>query len=314
MSNFEHDELVSTVANKYEEKGYQVTLEPEDGAALYPDFLAGMKYRPDLIAVKEDDKVIVEVKNRKSLIHNSAMQKISESVDAVPDWRLELHVYNDSDLNKIDTEKDKNIDKEEILSKIEKIKTLVSMKYFEPAFLMSWAALEAAARTKLERENEKNIYKNPNLLFKQLYTKEYLNYNHFNFIKKYEPFRNKIAHGLDTDNQLDETVFEKIIRVIKLLLEADHSAKYIHWMDEIDLLDLDDAFLLYSSLKNKNENTNFLTQSKNGAIRVKDKQSDKVFEFPKEELHQIISVTEDEFIESDQQSKQWNELKRKYAN
>lgn len=310
--SFEHDKLVSTVANKYEEKGYQVSLEPDVGAALYPDFLAGMKYTPDLIAVKEDDKVIIEVKNRKNLINNSAMQKISESVDAIPDWRLELHVYNDSDLNKIDTEKEKSIGKEEILSNIEKINTMVSMKYFEPAFLMSWATLEAAARRKLEREQEKNIYKNPNLLFKQLYTKGYLNYNHFNFIKKHEPLRNKIAHGLDTDNQIDETVFEKMIRIIKLLLEADHSAKYINWIDELDIADLENAFLLYSSLKNENENGNFLTQSNNGTIHIKDKHSNQVFEFPKEELHQIISITEDEFVESKEQLKHWNELKQQH--
>ena len=313
MSSFEHNELVSTIANKYEEKGYQVTLEPALGAALYPDFLAGIRYRPDLIAVREDDKVIIEIRNRKNLIHNSAMQKISETVDAVPDWRLELHVYNDSDLNKIDTEKEKSIGKEEILSNIKKINTLVSMEYFEPAFLMSWATLEAAARVKLEREREKNIYKNPNLLFKQLYTKGDLNYNHFNLINGYQALRNKIVHGLDAGSKIDKEDIEKIVGVIKLLSELDHSAKYINWIDELEMADLENAFLLYSSLKNRNENSNFLTQQSNGTIQIQDKLLNKVFEFPTAELHQIISITEDEFVESKEQLKQWNELKQQHV-
>ena len=41
-----------------------------------------------------------------------------------------------------------------------------------------------------------------------------------------------------------------------------------------------------------------------------DKHSNQVFEFPKEELHQIISITEDEFVESKEQLKHWNELKQ----
>jgi len=313
MSKFEHDELVVSIAKQYEEADYNVYFEPEQNSAIYPHFLKELKYIPDLIAIKDDDNIIIEVKHRRNLINNSLMIKLSELVNSKDGWRFELRVYNNSDLNKIDSNKEKNIDKREILSNIEDIKKLVSMNFLKPAFLMSWALLEAAARIKLEKEEV--IFKNTNLLFKQLYSKGHLNYNYFKFINKTQDIRHKIVHGLDIeDDKITKDILEKINKIIKYLLELDSTSKYIDWIDKlnIEIDTLKKIFFLYSSLRDKNDNTFFSTSTKNSITQVKDKKTNTFFTFPKEEIKEILDITKEEFISSAEQKKQWNQLKKEY--
>ena len=51
---------VQELAQEYQDRGYQVTVGPEPGQL--PEPLA--RFRPDLVARKSDDAVVVEVKPR----------------------------------------------------------------------------------------------------------------------------------------------------------------------------------------------------------------------------------------------------------
>jgi hypothetical protein len=76
---------VQELAQEYQDRGYQVTVGPEPGQL--PEPLA--RFRPDLVARKSDDAVVVEVKPRGSL-SDPELQKLAKIVREQPGWRFEL--------------------------------------------------------------------------------------------------------------------------------------------------------------------------------------------------------------------------------
>jgi hypothetical protein len=73
------------VAANYRRQGYQVTL-PKDPATL-PSFLRDC--HPDLIAEREDDHVVIEIKPSRALKGSNDLQDLAARVAAQPGWRLE---------------------------------------------------------------------------------------------------------------------------------------------------------------------------------------------------------------------------------
>ena len=74
------------IAASYRKQGYQVAV-PSAPNGL-PKFLANC--RPDLIAEKDDDRVVIEVKASQALKGANDLTELAERVAAQPGWRLEL--------------------------------------------------------------------------------------------------------------------------------------------------------------------------------------------------------------------------------
>jgi hypothetical protein len=81
------------VAASYRKQGYQVTL-PVAPDAL-PAFLRGC--HPDLIAERDDDRVVVEIKPAGALKGANDLVDLAERVARQPGWRLELVTFRDRD-------------------------------------------------------------------------------------------------------------------------------------------------------------------------------------------------------------------------
>jgi hypothetical protein len=81
------------VASSYRKQGYRVTSPPPTDAL--PPFLHDCQ--PDLIAEREDDHVVVEVKPAGSLKGANDLVELAERVAAQPGWRLELVTFKDKD-------------------------------------------------------------------------------------------------------------------------------------------------------------------------------------------------------------------------
>ncbi len=78
------------IAASYRRQGYRVTAahgRNRDDTAL-PSFLTGC--HPDLIAEKDGDHVVIEVKPARALKGSNDLIKLAERVAAEPGWRLEL--------------------------------------------------------------------------------------------------------------------------------------------------------------------------------------------------------------------------------
>jgi len=74
------------IARQYRHQGYRVTW-PSAAGAL-PHFLRD--YHPDLIAEREDDRVIVEIKPARALKGSNELKELAAKVADQPGWRLEL--------------------------------------------------------------------------------------------------------------------------------------------------------------------------------------------------------------------------------
>ena len=89
MANNRNDERLRIrhrLAREYRRRGYQVIEQPR-GEAL-PPFLRG--FSPDLVVTKNDDRAVVEVRTRESLIGSNEFVELAKAVETHPEWRLEL--------------------------------------------------------------------------------------------------------------------------------------------------------------------------------------------------------------------------------
>src|SRR5258707_560165 len=81
-------EYVSTIAERYQQRGYQVVFKPDpsllpkEAKSLHPDFLAS----------KGDEHIIVEVKSQQNLLGYPALMRIAEVIRRIPGWRLDVVV------------------------------------------------------------------------------------------------------------------------------------------------------------------------------------------------------------------------------
>lgn len=81
----EYAKLVA-VARQYRREGYQVTV-PSRGGSL-PAFLDGMA--PDLVAEREDDKVVVEIKRADQVAGSNDLVTLAERIEGQSGWRFEF--------------------------------------------------------------------------------------------------------------------------------------------------------------------------------------------------------------------------------
>jgi hypothetical protein len=77
---------VQSVARRYRREGYHVVV-PDERTRL-PLFLEGV--RPDLIAERDDDRVVIEVKANQALRGSNDLRAVAERVSRHPGWRFEL--------------------------------------------------------------------------------------------------------------------------------------------------------------------------------------------------------------------------------
>src|SRR5580692_1769090 len=87
------DRRIRQVAATYRKQGYHVTGSGTSDAI--PSFLHGCK--PDLVAEKDGDKVVIDVKRANTLRGTNDLAEIAERVAAMPGWRLEVVALRSED-------------------------------------------------------------------------------------------------------------------------------------------------------------------------------------------------------------------------
>jgi hypothetical protein len=75
-----------SVAREYRKRGYDVVEQPR-GDSL-PAFLRA--FSPDLIAMKDDDRAVVEIKTAESLRGSNEIKELAATIAAHAGWRFEL--------------------------------------------------------------------------------------------------------------------------------------------------------------------------------------------------------------------------------
>ncbi|MBE5090626.1 hypothetical protein IGI03_21630 [Bacillus thuringiensis] len=112
-----------------------------------PDFLKN--FPTDIIAISNDDKVIIEVKSKPILPNSKELENMENLIKQQASWRFELVITN---------------------SKNSGAEKLLESNYLRASFITVWSALETVVRSKLKNEKVKSINSNVLQSIKNLYT------------------------------------------------------------------------------------------------------------------------------------------------
>lgn len=209
--------LASEVAEEYRRKGYEVARE----VAL--DFLPG--FHADLIARKDGEVRIIEVKTRSSLAANPQIGEMARIVDERRGWTFELRLVGEPHRPEIpkDGQPSKATD---INERIDEAKRALAAGLPGAALLLAWSAVEASARKAVVAEGiaEERVAAGGNALdqavFLGIISRD--DYRHLNEVRRQ---RNALAHGFDVADVDEETVSDLIDLAYGIEAENDHPAR-----------------------------------------------------------------------------------------
>ncbi|WP_353932981.1 hypothetical protein WJM97_10520 [Okeanomitos corallinicola TIOX110] len=210
-------EKILEVAQEYRQKGYEVILSPNH--EQLPTFLQNYGYSPDMIALRGEQGVIVEVKSRRSFrLSANNIQTLAQLVEQAPNWGFDLVITNpDDELYTDQIEGSLQID--EIKSRLQIAKQLIN-NHPESAILFIWSLAEATLR--ILAESEGLILQKPEsppYLLKLLVTEGVISQTDYQLLINNLQLRNAIAHGFKTNSLSLNSVIE-VIEVIEKLLDS----------------------------------------------------------------------------------------------
>ena len=200
--------VAKTVA-KYRSRGYEV----EENCPL--EFLPG--FRADLVARKDGEVRVIEVKSRTSLALTPKLNELAEILYSKPGWSYDLLLVGEPE--KLESpEGAQPFAEEEIRQRLAEAQKVLERGSGEAAFLLAWSACEAATRTLIETEGisitrvTTAVYVLDMAVMHGIISRE--EYDYLTDMMKY---RNAIAHGFDVNGFSDEKVTELIEAALRLL-------------------------------------------------------------------------------------------------
>lgn len=212
IENLERKQLLK-LAEEYRENGYKISFcsNSED----LPDFLKS--YRPDLIAFRDDESVVIEVKSRHSLdsSSNQYLRNLAQQIEQHPGWRFELVMINSEEATYL-TEAKETLQESEIKSRLEKVRQL-SEQHPESSILLAWAIVEATLRLVAEREQLSLSRVDPLYLIKLLTTEGIVSKSQYKLLTNSYSLRNSVGHGFKTI-EINQDIVNKLINLIEDLL------------------------------------------------------------------------------------------------
>jgi uncharacterized protein YutE (UPF0331/DUF86 family) len=196
------------LAREYRDQGYEVTVEPEPGQL--PEPLT--RFRPDLVARKDDDLVVVEVKAREGL-PDQQLQDLVKVVREQPGWRFQLVLLKPEP----GPPGTRRWSAEEVVEHLRQVDAILGSGHLEGALLLAWSAAEATLRLladkeKLQFERDDAIY-----LLRLLVTRAVITREEYGRLWEVLELRNAVAHGLKPP-QLDAAKIRAFCELVADLL------------------------------------------------------------------------------------------------
>jgi Holliday junction resolvase len=183
------------VAKRYEEQGYVVTLNPASSA--FPFALGS--YRPDILATKGDDKIIIEVKSAGAKIDSDAYFRLDQEVQRHPGWRFVLVTVAEADLQGHDSSGTGSVSIEKIQEHLRNIDRVAEKPELATLVLPKlWMVYLSALRLLalndgLEVENVSDLS-----FLNKAYSTGILSFDEYESARRLMSLRNDAVHRLDT--------------------------------------------------------------------------------------------------------------------
>jgi Holliday junction resolvase-like predicted endonuclease len=211
-SQVQHDELINRVADNYRRKGYEVQTEPPERAI--PFDLGG--YRPDLIARKNDQALIVEVKASAQNVSFDHLRSVVDEVKRHPGWQFILITSQDV-LTDQPQEGDEPFSWDRVAARIESTQRLTQQGEDEAAYLVLWIAFEQALRYQARQISLAVDRLAPAILIRQMYSQGELSMSQFDAALACQSVRNRLVHGFPTTDL--KTAFERLASLVREVVE-----------------------------------------------------------------------------------------------
>lgn len=194
MNNIEtlHDEKIKSMAQELSENGYKVFLKPS--SSDLPFDLEG--YIPDLIGTKNNEGIIVEVKNNLKHLSVDRFQNIAQRVASHQGWRFILVPIENTTQQIFFSDHDNFPSWEELKSQLSNVKILIEQSQFLPAVLFFWSIIEASLRKRAMEQNLPIENFSPINLLNHAFSCGEISLSEFDLFKNIFSLRNKIAHGI----------------------------------------------------------------------------------------------------------------------
>lgn len=232
------------IVREYKNEGYTVIENPSRNDI--PDFLENFK--PDIIAKKDNDNVIIEIKISTLLKKNNflELEEIASIINSQKNWRFELIFTNPKDFE--ENFEEEFLNEIQLKSRIEISKNLVN-KDINIAFLSLWTIFENISRKATESENFKN--KTINGIIKKLYSKSIINHIEYNNLDTFVKLRNNISHGYNST--VNEIQFNELLELILKFLGKSKFSFIYKWVDNLDLDNYLEVYSLYTATNSEGD-------------------------------------------------------------
>lgn len=199
---------IERIAAKYRSDGYDVIVEP--GGRKLPSFLR--RYQPDLVAIRDGEKVVVEVQRLGSREAGNQTRAMASEIARHSDWRLDIVIMDQpGEDQRLPATRVSSVDA------LARHLSVATNMYREgndiAAFLLLWSALEGVAQRRLQlKGRDLEDAANQASMMKMLAFEGLISDAEFVFCRSAQLLRNQVAHG-HLSRRIPVRLFERI-RVI----------------------------------------------------------------------------------------------------
>jgi Holliday junction resolvase len=205
--------ILERLLPELEADGYQVIKEPR--RSIVPPFLGS--YLPDLIALREDGNLAIEVASRTDP-SSRKLGDIAKLFEVQRGWKFRVYWASKSDVE--EPLRAQSIS--EIRDTLAQVEALVADGHTSAGFLLSWAIFEAIARRILADRFVRP--QTPGRLIETMANEGVLTPSEAHRLRSLVTFRNRFIHGeLDVGVTTDEAL--EFLRILQNLMAiASHPA------------------------------------------------------------------------------------------
>lgn len=200
MNSLEQDNIaVRSTASELERKGYSVIIEPDP--SVIPFDLN--RYRPDILATRGNENLIVEIKTRGSNRSIEKYKEIAEIVGRHNNWRFMLSTVEDSEQADY-TWLDEQVDPDKINYMLNRLNNLLKGENYDLALPYLWTLYISAMRLIAQKNNIPPDVTSDRSVLNYMYSLGEISGEEFEWARQFLQLRNEAVHRLQTNISRDE--------------------------------------------------------------------------------------------------------------